>query len=101
MQDREYWKALDILADYPDYNTALCLVCMGYNNKAFELLEKLDVDVNTEYLRAILAIRSKDTEAAIQHLTKACELEPSRAYRIPLDPEVSEFAKTNNLDFAN
>lgn len=99
LQDREYWKALDILADYPDYNTALCLVCMGYNNKAFELLEKLDINVNTEYLRAILAIRSNDTEAAIQYLTKACELEPSRAYRIPLDPEVSDFVKTNNLEF--
>lgn len=99
LQDREYWKAMDILADYPDYNTALCLICMGYNNKAFELLEKLDENVNTEYLRAILAIRSKNTDAAIQHLTKACELDPARAYRIPLDPEVSEFVKAHNLNF--
>lgn len=99
LQQREYWKAMDVLADYPDYNTALCLVCMGYNNKAYELLENLEENVNTEYLRAILAIRSKETEQAIKHLTKACELDPSRAYRIPLDPEVSEFVKANNLNF--
>jgi hypothetical protein len=97
LQDREYWKALDILSNYPDYNTALCLVCMGYNAKALDLLESLQQTGNTEYLLAILAIRSGDDDKAITHLLKACELDPSKAYRAPLDPEVAAFVKKHRL----
>ncbi|MBD8388274.1 type IV pilus biogenesis/stability protein PilW [Dysgonomonas sp. BGC7] len=97
LQDREYWKALDILSDYPDYNTALCLVSMGYNMKAFELLQSLEQTGNTEYLLAILAIRSGDDNKATEHLLKACELDPSKAYRAPLDPEVAAFVRKYDL----
>ncbi len=97
LQDREYWKALDILGNYPDYNTALCLVCMGYNAKALELLESLKQTGNTEYLRAILSIRSGNDQEAIDHLVKACELDPSKAYRAPLDPEVAGLVNKYNL----
>lgn len=97
LQDREYWKALEILSNYPDYNTALCLVCMGYNAKAFELLEQLKQTENTEYLLAILAIRSGNDSQAIEHLSKSCELDPSKLYRIPLDPEVAAFVSKHNL----
>ncbi|WP_029904642.1 hypothetical protein [Prevotella sp. 10(H)] len=88
LQDREYWKALDILQAYPDYNTALCLVCMGYNAKALELLEGLKQTGNTEYLLAILSIRAGNDNQAITHLLKACELDPTKVYRAPLDPEI-------------
>ncbi len=97
LQDREYWKALDILGNYPDYNTALCLVCMGYNAKALELLESLKQTGNTEYLLAILSIRSGNDDEAINHLIKACELDPSKAYRAPLDPEVATLVNKYNL----
>jgi len=97
LQDREYWKALDILGDYPDYNTALCLVCMGYNAKALELLESLPQTGNTEYLLAILMIRAGDDNSAISHLLKACELDPTKVYRAPLDPEVATFIDKHNL----
>lgn len=97
LQDREYWEALEILSDYPDYNTALCLVCMGYNAKAKEVLDNLPETGNNEYLRTILAIRSnKDTEA-IDHLMRACELDPTKVYRAPLDPEVSELIRKYSL----
>lgn len=97
LQDREYWKALDILSNYPDYNTALCLVCMGYNAKALELLDNLKESGNTEYLRAILSIRAKDDNKAIQHLLKACELDPTKVYRAPLDPEISQLVSKYGL----
>ena len=97
LQDREYWEALEILSKYADFNTALCLVCMGYNQQAFNLLEKLKQTGNTEYLLAVLAIRSNDDSKAIAHLKKACELDPTKAYRIPLDPEVSALARKYNL----
>lgn len=97
LQDRKYWDALEILSNYPDYNTALCLVCMGYNAKALELLESLPQTGNNEYLLAILAIRSDNGYQAKTHLLKACELDPSKAYRAPLDPEVAAFVRKYKL----
>lgn len=97
LQDREYWAALEILSDYPDFNTALCLVCMGYNAKAKEVLDNLPETGNNEYLRAILAIRSNKDSEAIDHLMRACELDPSKIYRAPLDPEISELIRKYNL----
>ena len=97
LQDRKYWEALDILSNYPDYNTALCLVCMGYNAKALELLETLDQTGDTEYLLAILAIRSKDDNLAIEHLLKACELDSSKIYRASLDPEIASLVDKYDL----
>lgn len=97
LQDREYWKALEILSDYPDYNTALCLICMGYNAKAKEVLDNLPETGNNEYLRTILSIRSNKDNEAIDHLMRACELDPSKVYRAPLDPEVAELIRKYNL----
>ncbi|MDR1882386.1 MAG: hypothetical protein LBR26_06335 [Prevotella sp.] len=97
LQDREYWKALDILQAYSDYNTALCLVCMGYNAKALELLNDLRQTGNTEYLRAVLSIRAGNDEEAIPHLLKACELDPTKAYRASLDPEIAGLVRKYNL----
>lgn len=101
LRDREYWQAMEILADYPDYNTALCLVCMGYNAKALELLDKLEETGNTEYLRAILAIRSKEFTDAVQHLRRACELDPTKVYRVPLDPEVADLVRTQRINLSS
>lgn len=97
LQDREYWKALEILSDYPDYNTALCLICMGYNAKAKEVLDGLPETGNTEYLRAILSIRSNKDNEAIDHLMRACELDPSKVYRAPLDPEIADLISKYSL----
>lgn len=98
LMDREYWKALEILSDYPDYNTALCLVCMGYNAKAKEILDGLPVTGNNEYLRAILSIRAGKDQEAINHLMKSCELDISKVYRAPLDPEISALIRKYNLE---
>ncbi|NDV95842.1 hypothetical protein D0T84_13105 [Dysgonomonas sp. 521] len=97
LQDREYWKALEILSDYPDYNTALCLICMGYNAKAKEVLDGLPETGNNEYLRAILAIRSNKDNEAIDHLMRACERDPSKVYRAPLDPEIADLIRKYDL----
>jgi hypothetical protein len=97
MEERQYWEALEILKNYPDYNAALCLVCLGYNQQAYDLLHSLKQTGGTEYLLAILAVRSKDDNLAIQHLLKACELDSSKAYRAPLDPEIATLVNKYNL----
>lgn len=89
LQNRDYWKALDILSKYPDYNLGLCLTCMGYNAKAYELLNKLPQTGNTEYLLTIVSARLGNEQEATEHLLKACKMDNSKIYRIQLDPEVS------------
>ena len=99
--DRDYKKAFDILADYPDYNTALCLVCLGYNAKALELLKQLPQTANTEYLLAIVSVNGDDELGAVEHLKKAIELDPNKEDRIPLDPEMSNLVKKYNIELNN
>ncbi len=95
--DRDYWKALDILSKYPDYNLALCLICMGYNAKAYDLLNRLPQTGGNEYLLTIVAARLGNEQEATEHLLKACKLDNSKVYRIPLDPEVSELVRKYSL----
>lgn len=97
LQDRKYWEAIEILSNYPDYNAALCLACMGYNMKSYELLNTLPQTSNTEYLLAVLAVRSNKEAEAVDHLLKACELDPAKVYRTQLDPEIINLVKKNNL----
>lgn len=87
LKDRKYWEALEILADYPDYNTALCLTSMGYNEKAYNLLTQLEQTSNVHYLLAIVCYRMDRKETAVAHLLKACELDTSKIYRAPRDME--------------
>ncbi|MFV0537011.1 MAG: hypothetical protein ACK5M3_06500 [Dysgonomonas sp.] len=96
--EREYWKAMDILANYPDYNAALCLTCLGYNAKAYDLLKGLPKTANNEYLLAILAERLNKGEDAAEHLMESFRLDSSKIYRAPLDPEVTAIMKKYNLN---
>lgn len=97
LTDREYDKALEILKDYPDYNAALCLVAMGYNQKAEEVLKNITATGKSEYLYAIVCARSARESEAVQHLKAACELDPSMAFRVTLDPDVNALVKKYNL----
>lgn len=97
LMDRDYWKALDVLSQFPDYNLALCLTCMGYNAKAYELLNKLPQTGNTEYLLSIVAARIGNEQEAVEHLLKACKLDNSKIYRIQLDPEVAALVRKYGL----
>lgn len=97
LQEREYWKAIEILANYPDYNAALCLACLGYNSKAYDLLVQLTPTGNTEYLLAIVTSRLKKEKDAVNHLLKSYELDTSKIYRSKLDPEVTTLIRKYNL----
>lgn len=97
LKNGEYMEALEILASYGDYNTALCLVCMGYNDKAQEVLDRLPESAKNEYLSAIIFARKKDDNEAARRLINACKLDPGLYDRIELDSEVSELANRVNL----
>lgn len=97
LRNGEYMDALEILASYGDYNTALCLVCMGYNDKAQGVLDRLPESSKNEYLSAIIFARKKDDQEAARRLINACKLDPNLYNRIKLDSEVSELADRINL----
>ncbi|WP_459952299.1 OmpA family protein [Dysgonomonas termitidis] len=98
LQQREYWQALEILKDYPDYNTALCLACLGYNGRAYDILVQLPVTAGSEYLLAIVSYRMGKGDDAAGHLVRAVELDPRKAYRIGLDSETAELVRAYGLD---
>lgn len=97
LQEREYWKAMEILAKYPDYNAALCLTCLGYNAKAYELLQSLEKTGGTEYLLAILSERLNKTDEVVEHLMESFKLDPTKIYRAPLDSEVAKIIEKYNI----
>lgn len=97
LRNGEYMDALEVLANYGDYNTALCLVCMGYNDKAQGVLDRLPESARNEYLSAIIFARKKDDKEASKRLINACKLDPNLYDRIRLDSEVSELANRVNL----
>lgn len=102
LQDRKYWEAIEILANYPDFNAALCLASIGQDEKAYEVLKRLEPNGNTEYLMSIVLYRLKREEEAADHLLRACQLDPSKTFRVSLDTEAREiFVKYNIQDKLN
>ncbi|NDV57353.1 hypothetical protein [Bacteroides sp. 519] len=97
LRNREYQRALNILNDYDDYNTAVALTCLGYDGKAYNTLAALPQTANTHYLAAILCCRLKEHQAAVDHLMEACRLDPSKINRAERDPEISKMIQESNL----
>lgn len=97
LREKEYTLALEKLAKYADYNTALTLICLGYNDKAQEVLESLPETGRNEYLLAIVKARKDKKNEAAKHLQKACQLSPELYSRTRLDSEVRELSDQLNL----
>ncbi|NDV60583.1 hypothetical protein D0T85_21060 [Bacteroides sp. 519] len=97
LRNREYQRALSILNDYNDYNTAVALTCLGYDGKAYNTLAALPQNSNTHYLAAILCSRLKEMQAAVDHLMEACRLDPDKVNRAQRDPEISKMIRDYNL----
>ena len=97
LRNREYQRALNVLSDYNDYNTAVALTCLGYDCRAYNMLATLPQTANTHYLAAILCSRLKQTQAAVDHLMEACRLDPSKINRAQRDPEISKMIRDYNL----
>lgn len=97
LQNRQYAEAMEILANYPDYNAAVALAALGYNAKAYEVLVKQKPTGNTEYLSAIVAWRLNQEQVAINHLLKSIELDPTKVYRLGLDPDINDMVQKHKL----
>ncbi len=103
LQNRQYEDALQILQQYPDYNTALCLTALGFHGRAYDILSQPVTGAsqvtlgNTSYLLAIVCSRlDRDLEAR-DHLLKALELDPAKALRAVIDTETASLIRRYNL----
>ncbi|MDD4418558.1 MAG: hypothetical protein PHH81_07010 [Bacteroides graminisolvens] len=97
LKQRKYKDALVILSDYNDYNTGVCLMSLGYDQRAYEILSKADDTPNRNYLLSILATRLKREEEAVRYFMKACEIDESKIWRGKLDPEINRIMTSYNL----
>ena len=101
MQERKYSKALTILNEYNDWNTAICLMSLGYDENACNLLLKEKLSADREYLLAILTARLNREEDAVKYYRHACEMDDSKRWRGALDPEINQLIKKYDLNKEN
>ena len=97
LQNRDYKRAVTLLQEYKDINTALAYLEMDYNGTARTILEALPDTENVCYLKAIVYARTDRDEEAQKYFLKACELKPSLWHRGNLDPEISWLVKHYQL----
>ena len=99
IEERKYKQALVLLDDqYPeDYNTAICLMSLGYDKRALDIMLKQADTSDRNYILAILYVRLKEEELAVKSYIKSCEQDETKIWRGKLDPEINELIKTYNL----
>ena len=88
LREREYEKALTLLREYRDYNTAIAYVSLDYNASAMAILQDLPKTPQVNYMLALLYARNNDDQKAVQHYLDACKQERSYVFRGNLDPEI-------------
>ena len=97
LKQRKYKDALVVLSDYNDYNTGVCLMSLGYDSRAYEILSNAEESSNRNYLLSILATRLKKEEEAVRYFMRACEVDESKIWRGKLDPEINRIMTAYNL----
>ena len=93
LKKRKYAKALYILHDYHDRNTAVTLLSLGHDTQALEILGRLEQSAITEYLKAVACSRLGRKAEGRDHFLKACALDERMQFRANLDPEITELLK--------
>ncbi|MGM9798600.1 MAG: tetratricopeptide repeat protein [Parabacteroides sp.] len=98
LDQRRYKDALEILLEYEDINTAICYMSMGYDVPALRLLEREEQTADVVYLRAVIYARQKDYPQAIEFYQRAVKMDPSKAWRGSLDPEINKLIQAYDLN---
>lgn len=97
LDKRKYKDALIILTEYNDWNTAICLMSLGYDNPAYTILVNEKESSDREYLLAVLASRLGREEEAVRRYLHSCELDNTKRWRGTLDPEINKLIKAYSL----
>ena len=98
LKEREYEKALTLLREYRDYNTAIAYVSLDYNASAMAILEELEKTPQVNYMMALLYARKGDDRNAVQAYLLACHEDRSYVFRGNLDPEINTLIRRYGLN---
>jgi hypothetical protein len=98
IRDRDFERAVALLAPYKDYNTAVAYLAVDRNYNALEILERQKNSPEVDYMMAIIYSRQGDDQSAVQSYLHACSKEPSYVHRGNLDPEISALIKRYGLN---
>ena len=98
LKEREYEKALTLLKDYKDYNTAIAYVSLDYNASAMAILADLEKTPQVNYMMALLYARKGDDQNAVQSYLHACHEDRSYVFRGNLDPEINVLIQRYGLN---
>lgn len=98
LKERDYTAALDILADYRDYNTALAYSLLDRNASAVAILEEMDRSAEVDYMLAVLYSRQGKIDDAVKCYVASCAKNSSFKHRGNLDPEIFPLIKTYGLN---
>ena len=98
LKEREYEKALTLLREYRDYNTAIAYVSLDYNASAMAILEELEKTPQVNYMMALLYARKGDDQNAVQAYLLACHEDRSYVFRGNLDPEINTLIRRYGLN---
>lgn len=98
LRDRDYQTAIELLAPYKDYNTAVAYLAMDRNQSALDILKKQEQTSAVKYMMAILLSRLGQVEAAVNSYLEACRADHSYISRGNLDPEISMLIKRYRLN---
>ncbi len=98
LRNLDYKKALDILRQYHDYNTALAYLVAGYEESALAELENMRYhDSRSFYLLAVISARMQKDGLAVEYFRKSVRLDSSMVHRANLDPEISDLVSGIDL----
>ena len=98
LREREYEKALSLLREYRDYNTAIAYVSLDYNASAMDILKDLEKAPQVNYMLALLYARKGDDQNAVQYYLNACHEDRSYVFRGNLDPEINVLIQRYGLN---
>ena len=98
IRDRDFEHAVELLAPYRDYNTAVAYLAIDRNYNALEILERQPDSPEVQYMLAILKSRLGDVAGAVRCYVEACRKDPVYVSRGNLDPEISVLIKMYNLN---
>lgn len=98
LKDRNYLKALSLLAPYADWNTALAYCSLGRNASALSILRKLPPSAGVEYMKAVIYSRKGEDGEAVRCYRDACDMNPSYVHRGNLDPEIATLIRKYKLN---
>ncbi|MCC8154638.1 MAG: hypothetical protein LIP01_10735 [Tannerellaceae bacterium] len=100
LQQGEYAKAVNSFGAVKSNNAALAQIMVKDYSKAQQTLNAVpNADATTDYLKAVVAARTNDSNAVISNLKAAIAKDSSLASEAAVDLEFSKYA--NNSDFAS